>query len=155
MNIENKIQTPKHGTEFLSNSHFKIGHEPKWLASRNAAAYKSTFKADYPPQPLHEKEKTKQLPPAEIMHSDPRVRDHHLSVTRDHYGPKQLSKTSYQNMPYALSTTNFKMDADEKIKSFKTTHDDYYYEKSLKDARNVSSIKDWTKSHIPQGIWIV
>lgn len=153
MSITNKIQVPKHGTQFLANSHFKIGHEPQWLANRNPGAFKSTFKDDYTPQDIGEREKTTQLPPAKIMHKDARIGEHHLSVTRDHYGPKELSKTSYQNMPYALSTTNFKMDADEKINSFRTTHGDYYYEKSLQDAKNSSTRKDWTKSHIPQGIY--
>ena len=151
MDVVNKIQIPNHGTQFLSKSHFKIGHEPQWLADRNPAAFKSTFKNDYPPQPLGEREKTTQLPPAKIMHKDVKLGESHLSVTRDHYGPHPLSKTGYKNMPYALRKTNFKMDADERINSFRTTQDDYYYEKSLKEAKNASTRTDWTRSCIPQG----
>lgn len=151
MDIANKSQVQRHGTQFLARSHFKIGHEPKWLASNNPGAFRSTFKNDYPPQDLRERESLTHLPPAKIMHKDTRLGEYHTSVTRDHYGPKELIKTGYRNLPYALSTTNFKMDADKKIDSFKTTHCDHYYEKSLKDAKNSSAREDWTKSHIPQG----
>lgn len=150
-----KIDAPKHGTDFLASSHFKIGQEPKWLASKNPGAYRSTFKNDYPPRHVSEREKTSQLPPAQIVHRDMRIGDQFLSITRDHFEPKELSKTSYENMPYALSTTNFKMDADERTKSFRTTNNEYFYEKSLADAKNDSHVKDWTKSHIPQGLFTI
>ncbi len=147
----NKIPPPKHGTEFLASTHFKIGHEPQWSVNQDPAAYRSTFKKDYPPQPIEKREKTKLLPPADIMHRDEKIGDDHYSVTRQHYGLKPLSKTGYGNLPYSLTATNFKMDADEKIKSFRTTHNEYFYEKSAKDLQDKSSMKDWTKSHIPQG----
>ena len=152
MDIVNKIEIPKEGTRFLSTSHFKLGHEPQWLASRNPAAFRSTFKNDYPPQAFGEREKTALLPPAEIMHRDARIGGNHLSMTRDHFVPHPLHTTGYQNMPYALSKTNFKMDSDKKVKSFRTTHDVHYYEKSLKEARNAPLRTDWTRSCIPQGI---
>ncbi len=151
LETSNKIEMPKHGTEFLASSHFKIGQEPRWLANSNPAAYRSTFKNDYPPQPIGKRNKTKLLPPADIMHRDEKIGDNHFSVTREHYGHKPLNKTGYGNLPYSLTATNFKMDADEKIKSFSTTHSEYFYEKSLKDVQDKSAMKDWTKSHIPQG----
>ena len=152
MDVANKIQLPKSGTDFLSASHFVLGHEPQWLANRNPTAFKSTFKHDYPPQALGEREKTTHLPPAKIMHRDERIGNDHLSVTKEHYGMQPISRTGYQDLPYALSKTNFKMDADKKIKSFRTTQNDHYYKKSLEEAQNVPLRTDWTKSCIPQGI---
>eukprot|EP00794_Sanderia_malayensis_P009775 gene9775-10774_t len=147
----NKIPTSKNPTEFLASSHFKIGQEPRWLANNNPAAYRSTFKNDYPPQPLGQRHKPKLLQPADIMHKDETIGDNHFSVTKEHYDLKPLYKTGLGDLPYSLTATNFKMDADEKIKSFDTTHNTYFYEKPLKDIRDKSEMKDWTKSHIPQG----
>ena len=146
-----KITQPKTGTDFLASSHFKIGLEPKWLAHEDPLAYRSTFKKDYPPQPLTCTVISQLPPPAEIMHNDPRIADHHCSVTRNHFEPKSFSKQGYGNITYSLTKTNFKMDADKKIKSFRTTHDDYFSPKSLREAKNSPATCDWLTSNIPQG----
>lgn len=148
----NKIPEPKHGTDFLASSHFKIGHEPSWLIEQDLKAYRSTFKNDYPPQPLGKKDKTVLLPPADIMHIDKRMADQYISVTKDQFGPKQINRAGHGKLPHSSRATNFKMDADEKLKSFKTTHNEYFYEKTLQDAKEGYLGRDWSKSYIPQGM---
>ena len=153
METANKIPVQKTGSEFLVSSHFTISHEDRWAPSRDPEAYKSIFKKDYPPLPLTKRERIPSPAPAQIMHKDGRYADH-CSLTRSHFVEKPLSQTDYQNSTYGLTKTNFKMDSDKQLKSFQTTHKEYFPVRSLGDAKNSAKTgkKDWMRSHIPQGM---
>ncbi|EDO34290.1 predicted protein [Nematostella vectensis] len=149
---QNKIQAPKSGPEFLSASHFSISQEDRWGPGRDPKAYQSIFKKDYPPLPLTKRGRIPSPPPAGIMHKDDRYADH-ASLTRTHFVEKPLKKTQYSGSEYALRKTNFKMDSDTQLKSFDTTHKEYFPVRSLSNAQNPAGTgkTEWMKSSIPQG----
>ena len=146
----NKIPAQKTGSEFLVSSHFTISHEDRWAPSRDPLAYQSIFKKDYPPLPLTKRERIPSPSPAQIMHKDQRYADH-CSMTRSQFVEKPLNPLKDQDAAYALTKTNFKMDSDKKLKSFQTTHKEYFPVRPVEDARNPAGKKEWMRSHIPQG----
>lgn len=148
----NKIPAQKTGTEFLVASHFTISHEDRWAPSKDPLVYKSTFKKDYPPLPLTKRERIPSPSPATIMHKDDRYNDK-CSMTRGHFVGKNPEKQNYANSTSTLTKTNFKMDSDRQLKSFQTTHKEYYPVRPLDEARNPAATgkKDWMSSYIPQG----
>lgn len=150
--VVNKIPVQKTGSEFLVASHFTISHEDRWSPSKDPHVYKSTFKKDYPPLPLTKRERIPSPSPATIMHKDGRYNDK-CSMTRGHFVEKTLEQQDYQNSTSSLTKTNFKMDSDKQLKSFQTTHKEYYPVRSLDEAKNpaASGKKDWMRSYIPQG----
>lgn len=150
--VMNKIPTQKTGPEFLAASHFTISHEDRWAPSKDPHVYKSTFKKDYPPLPLTKRERIPSPSPATIMHKDGRYNDK-CSMTRGHFVEKPLGKQDYANSTSALTKTNFKMDSDQQLKSFQTTHKEYYPVRSLNEARNPAATgkSDWMRSYLPQG----
>ena len=150
--VINKIPAQKTGSEFLVASHFTISHEDRWAPSQDPHVYKSTFKKDYPPLPLTKRERIPSPSPATIMHKDARFNDK-CSMTRGHFVEKPLEKRDYQNSTSALTKTNFKMDSDRQLKSFHTTHKEYYPVRPLDEAKNPASTgkTDWMRSYIPQG----
>jgi len=142
-----KIPPIKTGLDFLSSSHFKIGKEPKWLESDEA--YQSTFKNDYPPKDVSKCGLSNIPPPAHIMHKDDRTNDN-CSVTREQFVQKYQKEKS--KACSSLTRTNFKMDKDERIETFKTTHDIYY--SGITNSNITSTRKNFSQrmaSHIPQG----
>ena len=149
----NKIPAQKTGTEFLVASHFTISHEDRWAPSKDPLVYKSTFKKDYPPLPLTKRERIPSPSPATIMHKDDRYNDK-CSMTRGHFVGKNPEKQNYANSTSTLTKTNFKMDSDRQLKSFQTTHKEYYPVRPLDEARNPAATgkKDWMRSYIPQGM---
>ena len=149
----NKIPAQKTGTEFLVASHFTISHEDRWAPSKDPLVYKSTFKKDYPPLPLTKRERIPSPSPATIMHKDDRYNDK-CSMTRGHFVGKNPGKQNYANSTSTLTKTNFKMDSDRQLKSFQTTHKEYYPVRPLDEARNPAATgkKDWMRSYIPQGM---
>lgn len=150
--VVNKIPVQKSGPEFLVASHFTISHEDRWAPSKDPHVYKSTFKKDYPPLPLTKRERIPSPSPATIMHKDGRYNDK-CSMTRGHFVEKPLGKQDYANSTYALTKTNFKMDSDRLLKSFQTTHKDYYPVRPLDEAKNPAPTgkSNWMRSYIPQG----
>lgn len=150
--LMNKIPAQKTGSEFLVASHFTISHEDRWAPNKDPQVYKSTFKKDYPPLPLTKRERIPSPSPATIMHKDDRYNDK-CSMTRGHFVEKSLGKQAYANSTSALTRTNFKMDSDSQLKSFQTTHKEYYPVRPLDEARNPAATgkSDWMRSYIPQG----
>ena len=150
--VVNKIPVQKTGSEFLVASHFTISHEDRWSPSKDPHVYKSTFKKDYPPLPLTKRERIPSPSPATIMHKDGRYNDK-CSMTRGHFVEKTPEQQDYQNSTSSLTKTNFKMDSDRQLKSFQTTHKEYYPVRSLDEAKNpaASGKRDWMRSYIPQG----
>lgn len=151
-----KIPAQKTGPEFLAASHFTISHEDRWAPHKDPHVYKSTFKKDYPPLPLTKRERIPSPSPAVIMHKDGRYNDK-CSMTRGHFVEKSLEKQDQENSTYALTKTNFKMDSDSQLKSFQTTHKEYYPVRPLNEARNPAATgkSDWMRSCIPQGVLVV
>ena len=150
---ENKIQTQKTGAEFLAASHFTISNDSRWGPRHDSQAYKSIFKIDYPPLPLTKRSRVPSPPPAGIMHKDDRYADS-ISLTKSHFVKKPFSKRTQEDFAsYALRKTNFKGDSDVKLKSFQTTHQEYFPVKPLQEAKTHPSTTkaEWMKSCIPQG----
>lgn len=154
--LMNKIPAQKTGPEFLVASHFTISHEDRWAPNKDPHVYKSTFKKDYPPLPLTKRERIPSPSPATIMHKDDRYNDK-CSMTRGHFVEKSIGKQDYANSTYALTRTNFKMDSDRQLKSFQTTHKEYYPVRPLDEARNPAATgkSDWMRSYIPQGLFLL
>ena len=150
--LMNKIPAQKTGSEFLVSSHFTISHEDRWAPNKDPQVYKSTFKKDYPPLPLTKRERIPSPSPATIMHKDDRYNDK-CSMTRGHFVEKSLGKQAYANSTSALTRTNFKMDSDRQLRSFQTTHKEYYPVRPLDEAMNPAATgkSDWMRSYIPQG----
>ena len=153
MQVAKKIPQQKVGPDFLAASHFSISQEERWVPSHDPMAYKSTFKKDYPPLPLQKRERIPSPAPAGIMHKDNRYADH-VSLTRSHFVEKPLPNEEHSDASYALRKTNFKMDSDKKLKSFQTTHKEYFPVRPLEEAKNspLNGKTEWMKSHIPQGL---
>ncbi|KAK3709148.1 hypothetical protein QZH41_018064, partial [Actinostola sp. cb2023] len=147
----NKITSPKTGTQFLASSHFQISNDSRWGPSHDPEAYKSIFKKDYPPLPLTKRDRIASPKPAGIMHYDHRYGDN-TSLTKSHFVEKPLTKRA-QGDSYALRKTNFKADSDEKLKSFQTTHKEYFPVRPLHEAKVMPSTSktEWMRSYIPQG----
>ena len=146
--IANKIPANKTGIEFLAASHFHIGKEPKWLSKQDPLAYKSTFQKDYPSRNIGKTGLSKIPPPAVMMHKDDQTRVQ-CSVTREQFIPKILADRDYSRN--SLTKTNFKMDRDDRIETFRTTQDFYYSAYPLEDSHAATNPIEPMKSHIPQG----
>jgi len=148
-NLKTKASAPKTGIEFLASSHFEIGKEPKWLSPTDPNAYKSTFQSDYPQRKLGRIGLANITPPALIMHKDDSICDQ-TSLTR-----KQFTNPGQRDVTHtgkSLTKTNFKMDRDDRIKTFLTTSDKYYQPPCV-EKLNMKSLNTEFKmeSHIPQG----
>lgn len=143
-----KIPPIKTGIEFLASSHFHIGNENRWFSKKDPLAYKSTFKNDYTTQNIRKHGPVRIPPPSEIMHKDNRMLDQ-CSVTRQQFVPKVVQDDNY--FKNSLTKTNFKMDRDDRIEAFETTHGVYYTAKTLAKKDELSNLME---SHICHGdIW--
>lgn len=154
MHIKNKFPPKLTTLEFLTSSHFKIGMEPKWLCRNDPLAYKSTIKQDYPPKFKKKTELAEMPPSAAIMHKDDAIHDQ-CSVTHKEFTKKDNIQKS--NPCQSLTKTNFKMDIDDRIKSFETTQRSCYRSDGVirkKDINCVEVANNHLKSYIPQGIFL-
>lgn len=140
-----KIPPIKTGIEFLASSHFHIGNENRWFSKKDPLAYKSTFKNDYTTQNIRKHGPVRIPPPSEIMHKDNRMLDQ-CSVTRQQFVPKVVQDDNY--FKNSLTKTNFKMDRDDRIEAFETTHGVYYTAKTLAKKDELSNLME---SHICHG----
>lgn len=149
----NKISQPKTGTDFLASSHFTISNDSRWGPKHDSEAYKSIFKRDYLPLPLTKRERIPSPDPAGIMHQDSRYGDNN-SITKSHFREKTLVRQTPRDS-YELRRTNFKGDSDEKLKSFATTHKEYFPVRQLLEAKSTPSTgkTEWMRSCIPQGMY--
>ena len=146
-----KIPAVKTGTDFLASSHFRIGKEPQWLSHADSLAYKSTFQKDYPPKETERTCLANIPPPAFIMHKDVGKIRGKCSITREEFVPAPYRDKSC--LGKSLTKTNFKMDRDDRIDTFTTTHAHYYRTVPQNtNTPNKSELPDHPmKSHIPQG----
>ena len=149
LETKTKILPVKTGIDFLAASHFQIGKEPQWLSRVDPLAYKSTFQEDYPPRKSERIGLANIPPPAFIMHKDDKIRVK-CSITREQFIPAPSCDETYSGK--SLTKTNFKMDRDDRIDTFLTTHD-YYYRPISKNLQSKQLKLPWQpmKSHIPQG----
>jgi len=146
-----KIPAIKTGNDFLASSHFQIGKEPQWLSHADQLAYKSTFQKDYTPRKGDRVGLANIPPPAFIMHKDVEKIRGKCSITREEFVP---APSREKTCPVkSLTKTNFKMDRDDRIDTFSTTHA-HYYRTLPQEVVSVNSSKiseHPMKSHIPQG----
>ncbi|XP_070542152.1 stabilizer of axonemal microtubules 5-like [Ptychodera flava] len=140
----NQIPAPLTGNEFLASSHFKIGHDRRLAKS---ARRRSTFKKDYLPPPINAGRPPASEPPApaDVMHKDQFKTMDDVSETHTSFQDKGYGKVPMCN---SLTTTNYKMDADKRIDSFRTTHSLYFTRKPMSKAKQKDSPM---KSYIPDG----
>lgn len=153
MNLEalKRIPAVKTGNNFLASSHFQIGKEPQWLSHVDPLAYKSTFQKDYPPRKAERTGLANIPSPAFIMHKDVEKIRGKCSMTREEFVPAPSRDKPCSGK--SLTKTNFKMDRDDRIDTFSTTHAHYYRTLPQEAVRpNSSKVPDHPmKSHIPQG----
>ncbi|XP_033107008.1 uncharacterized protein LOC117108925 isoform X2 [Anneissia japonica] len=131
------------GQAFLAASHFKIGYDRRLSRS---ATKRSTFSKDYSFHSHYGRSPAAVPPvPAEVMHRAEEVGISDVTETLHSFGSKPYSKLP----PCAsLTKTNFKMNADKSIDSFKTTHSKMYPPKPLSQSLPMSFPM---KSYVPQG----
>ena len=136
-------------TNKLAMSNFTIGKEPVWLHEH--ALYHTTCQTDYPPkQCLSERVGLSKKPPvANIFHKDTRDRgsrgDQSCSVSHEQF----IKKLVVKNEPCkSLNKTNFKMDKDKRIETFRTTQAASY---SFQLASPRKKCTNPMESHIPDG----
>ena len=128
----------------LSMSHFTIGKEPMWLKDV-AEMYRTTFQSHYPPKCLAKVGVIKQPPTANIFQKDHDAGFEQCSVSHDQFVKKMVEKSAACK---SLNKTNFKMDKDKRIETFRTTQEASY---SFQNASPRTTCSNPTKSHIPDG----
>ncbi|XP_071952850.1 stabilizer of axonemal microtubules 5-like [Antedon mediterranea] len=131
------------GQAFLVASHFEIGYDRRLSKS---ATKRSTFTKDYHLHGHYGRSPAAVPPaPAEVMHRTKEAEISDVTETLHSFEPKKYSKLP----PCAtLSKTNFKMDADESIDSFKTTHSKMYPPKPFSRSLPMAFPM---RSYVPQG----
>ncbi|XP_077989425.1 stabilizer of axonemal microtubules 5-like [Glandiceps talaboti] len=140
----NPIPASLTGSDFLASSHFKIGHDRRLAKS---ARRRSIFKKDYlaPPLDAGRPDASEPPAPAEVMHRDQFKTMDDVSETHISFHDKGYGRVPMCN---SLTTTNFKMDADKRIDSFRTTQSLYYARKPISKVQPKDSPM---KSYIPNG----
>lgn len=131
---------------------FRIGQDKRWEPKYNGELYKSTTKQHYPAfQPIRQS-RISSPRPATIIPTESRIGEL-TSLTRSHFVKKTFDPVDVNsNTAPFLRRTNFKMETDEKMMSFETTHGEYFPVRVLDKFRN--SKADWRmkmQSCIPQG----
>lgn len=142
--ISNKIPAPLTGKEFLAASHYRIGNDQRLSRS---ATKRSTFKKDYVAHRFYGREAAVEPPaPASVMHKDVTSGTSDTTETHQSYKGTFLPRV---NQCTALTKTNFKMDSDQRVESFLTTHSQEFQSprgvtRSLPNANPM-------RSFVPQG----
>jgi len=143
------IPSPLKGQEFLAASHYKIAQDERFTES----SMKSTFHRDY--HPLQNGTKpSAALPPrlARFMHRDGEKICVDVTETREAFPPKRSINDDTRDKYSCLYKTNFKMNSDERIDSFNTTHGHYFQPKQVSSPVLTNELrKKWVASEIPQG----
>ena len=129
----------------LSMSHFTIGKEPVWL-KKDSELYQSTFHNDYPPKCQPRVGLIKKPPIASIFQKDTNTGFEQCSVSHDQFVKKDVQKNAACK---SLNKTNFKMDKDKRIETFRTTQAASY---NFQNASPRIKCLDPMKSHIPDGM---
>ena len=136
------------GPEFLRSSHFKVSNDDRVVYNN----MKTTFHRDFPPLPV--KKTPAALPPipADFMHRDCDKINLRNSETVHSYPEKTADLHDLPDKYTALYMTHFKMNSDERIDSFQTSHSHHFKPKDLISAVDNSHLgKNLRKSHFPQG----
>jgi len=146
---KNKILTQEVNTSYLQGSHFTLAQEESWTPWTR----QSTFKKDYIPYNIEDKPKAaNRKEPAEIFNRDERFfnNNHSASETLAEFQRKPLSeKATYDTN--ALRKTNFKMDADERLKDPYMSVQKSSYPPKHGEVGRTKPVGNTTTSHIPQG----
>ena len=138
-----RIPLQLQGKEFLSSSHFRIGNDRRLARS---ALKRSTFTKDYVVHNHYGREAASDPPaPAEVMHRDPNQAGQNATESNVCFTGTTLPKVS---MCLKLNKTNFKMDSDDRVDTFRTTHASHYYPKPLSRSFPLDNAM---KSCVPQG----
>ena len=130
----------------LTGSHFKLGPEPRDIKP----AMQTTFNRDYPGWETQFTPSAKPPKPADVLGADLQYFNNKLSETRMQFNP-------HKHEPHAavdtnkLRATNFKMDRDDRIESFNTTHNQDYIPHGSAGVKRGAPKYDNRKSYIPQG----
>ena len=137
------------GQEFLRGSHFKISNDDRIIHN----AMNTTFHRDFPPPPDNTKPDAARPPkPADFMHRDFEKINMQQSETIQSFPHKKAIGHDLPDKYNALYKTHFKMNSDERIDSFQTTHNKFFKPKELFSAADTSILgKNLRKSHFPQG----
>lgn len=143
------LQEQRTGTEYLASSHFDIGQDVN-IVLRDQ---RSTFVNDYPPWPIDAKPNAAVPPrPAGVLNEDYERYKHFMSETKRAYDEKQLPGREKGTDPDKLRATNFKMDGDDRLKTFDTTQKfDYPPKKPDGDIYALTKNNNSRKSSFPQG----
>jgi hypothetical protein len=131
------------GKDFLASSHFRIANDRRLSRS---ALRRSTFAKDYGAHDHYGRAPAADPPaPADVMHRDPKGGSQTSTESSTAFTGRILPRVA---MCRKLNRTNFKMDADERVDSFHTTHSGHYGPKPLSKSLPVG---DAMKSYVPQG----
>ncbi|XP_071794425.1 stabilizer of axonemal microtubules 5-like [Asterias amurensis] len=138
-----RIPVQLQGKDFLCSSTFRIGNDRRLSRS---ALKRSTFTKDYVVHDHYGRAAASDPPaPAEVMHRDPNQVSQNATESNVSFTGTTLPKVS---MCLKLNKTNFKMDADDRVDSFHTTHASHYYPKPLSRSFPLDNAM---KSYVPQG----
>ncbi|XP_022100861.1 uncharacterized protein LOC110984724 [Acanthaster planci] len=139
----NSIPAQLKGKDFLAASHFRIGNDKRLSRS---ALRRSTFTKDYVAHEHYGREAASDPPPpADVMHRDPYEGSQTTTESNAAFTGRTLPKVP---MCLKLNKTNFKMDSDNRVDSFHTTHASHYYPKPLSMSFPLDNAM---KSYVPQG----
>ena len=130
----------------LSSSHFKLGPEPR----DTKPAMQTTFNRDFPGWEVQFTPSAKPPKPASVLGADLQFFNNKLSETRMQYNAHKFEPHNPVD-PDKLRATNFKMDRDDRIDTFNTTHNQDYVPHSMTGVKRGSPKYDNRKSYIPQG----
>lgn len=114
---------------------------------------KSTFVSDYPPWPIDAKPKAAEPPrPAGVLNEDHQHYRMTASETKREYDRKALAARDQGADPDRLRATNFKMDGDDRLKTFETTQkSDYTRKQGDGGIWALNKRNNPQKSCLPQG----
>ena len=136
------------GTEFLRASHFRVSNDDRTIDN----AMKTTFHRDFPPPPTKKTPAALPPKPADFMHRDCEKINVRNSETTKSFPEKRAVLDDLPDKYTALYKTHFKMNSDERIDSFQTSHNHYFKPKDLVSAVDNSHLsKNLRVSHFPQG----
>ncbi|XP_038072133.1 testis-expressed protein 45-like [Patiria miniata] len=139
----NSIPAQLKGKDFLSSSHFRIGNDRRLSRS---ALRRSTFTKDYIAHEHYGRVAASDPPaPADVMHRDPHQGSQNTTESNLAFTGRSIPKVQ---MCLKLNKTNFKMDTDERVDVFHTTHASHYNPKPLSKSFPFDNAM---KSYVPQG----
>lgn len=143
------IPLPLTGQKFLSSSHYKISHDDRFIPD----SLLSSFHHDFNPSQSNGKPLASvPLKAAEFEHQDKSQINIKVSETRHEFPAKQSVLDDPRDKYTALYKTNFQMNSDERVKTFNTTHENYYKPQGISIPPLSSQLsRIWTKSNFPQG----